>query len=141
MRASPIVEAIPKETPRESMNVNSFSFSDTNQNPLLPVKKKSKDVIEDVPPPRSLKRKDSKRIGAVATAKKEFLMKNMGFSFLMSSSFKKNIIEKLKNLQITVKFEVLTRKNLVETLTKVRKSLLNIFFFGHKLLYWKNILT
>jgi len=114
MRSSPIVEAILKETPtsRES----TLSISDAN--PLLPLKKKSKDNLEDAPEPRKLKRGDSRRM-TTTISKKEFIMKNLGFSFLMSSSFKKNILDKLRNLQITVKFEVLTRKNLIDTLTKV----------------------
>ena len=123
MRGSPIVEAIIKENLNNS---NSFSLNDSL---LMPTKKKSKENIEENNDPgRKLKRKDSKKMSIINLPKKDILMKNLGFSFLMSSSFKKLIMEKLKDLQITVKFEVLTKKNLTDTLTKVIYNNKTIYF-------------
>lgn len=124
MRACPIVEAIPKDKDPPS--------KETLMADLLipPLKKKSRELVEkeennqNIPNVaqsqiRKSKRVDSRRNTIISPAKKEFIMKNLGFSFLMSSSFKKNILEKLNHLQITVKFEVLNKRNLIETLTKV----------------------
>lgn len=138
MRASPIVEAIPKDPLKEPL-VLDFT--------AIPMKKKSREIAEKEENNqnnqnniqnnqnnnqntqnssfiRKVKRCDSRKVTAINLTKKEFIMKNLGFSFLMSSSFKKNIVEKLSHLQITVKFEVLNKKNLIETLTKVLKHIL-----------------
>jgi len=124
MRASPIVEAIPKENSRENI---------ITESQLMLTSKKSKDAVEENDP-RKFKRKDSKKVSMINPPKKDFIMKNLGFSFLMSGSFKKSILEKLSHLQITVKFEVMTRRNLIETLKKVYYSTIfhNFFHFYFK---------
>lgn len=132
MRACPIVEAIPREPAiKESLLDPPVS---------LLIKKKSRENIENdetiVPDIRKNKRRDSKKFSmksainnsnnsnnnnnnnCTTISKKDMILKSLGFSFMMSSSFKKSIMQRLK-FQITVKFEILTKENLIDTFNKV----------------------
>lgn len=119
MRACPIVEAIIKENLLDP--------------PLALQKKKSRDTFENdeilMPDIRKNKRRDSKKFSVKSVnsnnnnnsnsnAKKDMLLRSLGSSFMMSSSFKKSILQRLR-FQITVKFEILTRENLIDTFNKV----------------------
>jgi len=45
--------------------------------------------------------------------------KNLGLSFIISSYFRKSIIEKMSNFKVNIKISSLTRTNLFDALTKV----------------------